>query len=75
MANSGQLQKIVLKKVLESYLPNIVGENGWEITRQIYADAFIQATDSDMKSFYDKYIRHIRLKIGADGRFYVTVDE
>ena len=36
---------VTLKKVLRNYLQGVVGENGWELTKQIYADAYIQATD------------------------------
>lgn len=75
MENAGELQRIVLKKVLEHYLPNIVGEDGWELTRQIYSDAYIQATDKEMQRFYEKYIRTLRLKIDADGKFYVAMSE
>lgn len=73
--NAGDLQKIVLKKVLERYLPNIVGEDGWELTRQIYSDAYITAGEAEMRRFYEKYIRTLRLKIDKDGKFYVAMDE
>ena len=75
MENAGDLQKIVLKKVLEKYLPNVVGENGWELTRQIYSDAYITAGEKEMRRFYEKYIKTLRLKIGDDGRFYVAMNE
>ena len=75
MANAGNLQKIVLKKVLENYLPNVVGENGWELTKQIYADAYIQASESEMQRFYDKYIKRLRLKMDGKGRFYIACEE
>lgn len=74
MANAGELQKIVLMKVLEHYLPNVVGENGWELTKQIYSDAYIMASDEEMNRFYEKYIRHLRLRIDEDGKFYVAVE-
>ena len=75
MENAGALQKTVLKKVLEKYLPNVVGENGWELTRQIYSDAYITAGEREMKRFYEKYVKTLRLKIGADGLFYVAMGE
>ena len=75
MENAGDLQKIVLKKVLEKYLPNVVGENGWELTRQIYSDAYITAGEKEMRRFYEKYIKTLRLKIGDDGRFYVAMND
>lgn len=75
MENAKQLQDIVLKKVLDSYLPGIVGENGWEVTRRVFADAFIQADEKEMLRFYEKYIKRLRLKIGNDGVFYVMLEE
>ncbi len=73
--NAGGLQKAVLKKVLERYLPNIVGENGWELTRQIYSDAYIFASEQEMKRFYEKYIKTLRLKINDQGEFYVSISQ
>ena len=73
--NAGDLQKIVLKKVLRNYLPGVVGENGWELTKQIYADAYIQATDKEMERFYEKYIKKLRLKMNKEGVFEIVMEE
>lgn len=75
MENAKDLQKIVLKKTLESYLPTVVGESAWEITKQIYADAYIQTSEDEMKRFYERYIRNLRLKIDENGRFKVELIE
>ena len=75
MENAASLQKTVLKKVLEKYLPSVVGENGWELTRQLYSDAYITATEKEMKRFYEKYVKTLRLKIDSDGVFYVAVSD
>ena len=60
--------------MLKHYLPNIVGENGWELTKRIYLDAYIQATDQEMERFYDKYIKHLKLRMDADGTFYISME-
>ena len=73
MENAKNLQKIVLKKTLESYLPTVVGESAWEITKQIYADANIQTSEDEMKRFYERYIRNLRLKIDENSKFKVTI--
>lgn len=73
MENAKNLQKIVLKKTLESYLPTVVGESAWEITKQIYADAYIQTSEDEMKRFYERYIRNLRLKIDENSKFKVTI--
>ena len=75
MENARQLQDVVLLKVLENYLPWIVGENGWEVTKRAYADAYITATEKEMKRFYDRYVRKLKLKIDKDGVFYVAFDD
>ena len=75
MANASNLQKIVLKKVLQNYLPNVVGEDGWELTKQIYSDAYIQASEGEMQRFYEKYIKRLRLKMDEKGKFYIACDD
>ncbi len=75
MENAKNLQNIVLKKTLESYLPSVVGESAWELTKQIYADAYIQTSEEKMKRFCDKYIKNLRLKIDENGRFRVAIIE
>lgn len=75
MQNAGELQKIVLKKVLTHHLPNLIGEDAWELTRQIYSDAYIQADEADMRRFYEKYIQTLKLKIDNNGVFTVQINE
>lgn len=72
MENAGELQQIVLCNILDSHLPNIIGEDGWELTRRIFAEAYIPADDIEMRRFYEKYVKSIKLKIGSDGRFYLA---
>ena len=47
----------------------------WELTKQIYADAYIQTSEDEMKRFCDKYIKSLRLKIDENGRFRVVIIE
>lgn len=75
MENAKQLQDVVLKKVLKSYLPGIVGENGWQVTKQVFADAFIQADEKEMRRFYEKYLKKLKLKLGEDGTFTIVLEE
>jgi hypothetical protein len=73
--NARQLQEVVLRKALERNLPHIVGENGWELTKRIYASSYISESEANMRRFYDKYVRRLQLKIDADGKFYIAMDE
>lgn len=73
MENATELQKIVLKKTLESYLPSVVGESAWELTKKIYADAYIKTSEDEMRRFCDMYIKNICLKLDKDGKFRVII--
>lgn len=75
MENAGELQKLVLCNILDSHLPNIVGEDGWELTKRIFAEAYIQVGEKKMRQFYEKYVKTIKLKLDAEGRFYVSREE
>ena len=71
--NATDLEKIVLRRTLEKYLPDIIGENGWELTKRIYGEAYINASQNDMKNFYDRYVKTLRLKVDEEGRFRVVI--
>jgi len=71
--NAGELKKVVLLDKLESYLPQIIGMNGMELARKIYEETRITCTAADVENFYNKYIKSLRLKIDADGNFYIDV--
>lgn len=70
-ANAGDLEKKVLLKILDTHLQNIVGEDGWELTKQLYNEAYIRATEKEMQRFYEKYVRTLKLKVDSEGRFIV----
>ena len=53
---------------------SLVGENGWELIKRIYSDVYIQATDHEMERFYEKYIKHLKLRMDADGTFYISME-
>ena len=74
-ANAGELEKKVLLKILNDHLQGTVGEDGWELTKQIYNEAYIRATEKEMRRFYDKYVQTIKLKVDKDGRFKVVMAE
>lgn len=73
--NAGELEKKVLLSKLDNYLPSIVGEDAWELTKQIYNEAFIRASEKEMNRFYEKYVRTLKLKVDSEGRFRVIRTE
>ena len=73
--NADALKKIVLKKALEREAVDIVGKNAYEITKRIHEVNHIEATDAEINSFYEKYVKTMRLKVGNDGKFYIDIAE
>ncbi len=73
--NAGEIRRVVLRKSLERETSDLIGKNGYELTRKIFADNYIEATESEIRKFYDKYVQTLKLKIDEDGCFYVDIAE
>lgn len=71
--NIEELKKAVLFDTLEKYLPDIFYTNGKQLARHIYEETRIKASDKEIETFYNKYIKTLRLKVDADGNFRVEV--
>lgn len=67
--NAQDLKKVVLKKELEECLHDIPGRDAWELTRTLFTKARINASESEMKDFYNRYIKTLKLKIDERGMF------
>ena len=74
-AIASDLKKKVMINELKNLTNDIVGKNGWEMTRQIYERTKITSTEREMKDFYNKYVKSLRLKINEDGVFEIVVNE
>ncbi len=73
---STKLKKLVLKKTLKDEIEEgIIGRNGYEIAKTVYDRNYIEASESDIKQFYDKYIKALRLKLDECGNFYIELAE
>ena len=73
--NASDLKKKVMISELKNLTNDIVGKNGWEMIRQIYERTKITSTEREMKDFYNKYVKSLRLKINEDGVFEIVVNE
>ena len=73
--NASDLKKKVMISELKNLTNDIVGKNGWEMTRQIYERTKITSTEREMRDFYNKYVKSLRLKINEDGVFEIVVNE
>ena len=60
-------------RILEQYLPYILYINGRVLVEHLYLEARIEGTDSEKKSFYDRYVKTLSLKIDKDGNFSIEV--
>lgn len=68
-----ELKRAVLINELKEYLPEILQHNGKELARTLFEQARIEADETEIMNFYDKYIRTMRLKVDADGNFQITL--
>lgn len=71
--NAWEIKKVVLKKSLEKEVADPIGKNGYDIARKVFAMNHIDATESEIKTFYEKYVQTLRLKIDEQGCFYVDI--
>ena len=71
--NTTELKKAVLFDKLQTLLPDIVGMNGEELTERIYSETRITATKDEMKTFYNKYIKTLQLRMDENGNFYIHI--
>lgn len=63
------LKRAVLTAELKKYLPDLLSYNGKDLVRKLYADTRIEADETEMMNFYNKYIRTISLQADVDGNF------
>jgi len=73
--NAGDFQKAVLLCELRARAHTVLGRSAWEVTKEIYETTKISAKESEMKHFCEKYVKSIRLKTDAEGRFFLEVTE
>lgn len=73
--NAEDLKKKVLLNELKQFAPQVVGWNGWELTKTIYERTKITAEARVMEQFYNKYVKTLRLKMDKDGVFGIEVSE
>lgn len=73
--NAQELKKKVLLEQLKAFSCDFIGKNAWELTKEVYKNAKIQASEQEMKQFYEKHVKTIRLKIDAEGNFNFAFEE
>jgi len=71
---SNELKEIVLCKALERHACDLIGENSWEFTNMLYAESFIDASNSEKKAFYEKIIKNISLELDSEKKFIIQIN-
>lgn len=66
--NIDDLKKIVLIGLLKEKLPNIFGYNLKELVKELYKESRIQASETEMNNFYNKYIKTLKFSVDENGK-------
>lgn len=62
-----ELKRAVLIGELKKYLPELLSYNGKELVRMLFTQARIDADETEMLNFYNKFIRTISFQADTDG--------
>lgn len=73
--DSNELKELVIIKMLEQRLPYIIGQNSVELIDKLYDDAYIEATSTEKKDFFDKVVKNLTLEIDKDKNFYIKINQ
>lgn len=65
--NTEEFKKTVLFSALYSYLPDLSGINIKDIVKKIHVENYVPASEKELKNFFNKYIKNLRLKVEDDG--------
>ena len=72
--NTEEFKRAALFGTLEKYLPDLLSHNSRTLLEEIYTKTRINASETEMNNFYNRYIKTLRLKINNDGDFYIEID-
>lgn len=73
--NADDLKQKVLKDILKSHFPNIIGMNGMELAKQVYEESKIKYRQNELDHFYNKYIKTLRMVMDKEGRFKIEIND
>ena len=71
--NIEEFKKAVLINELKAELDYIVGRNGYTVAEEIFARARIYADNNEIRNFYDRYIKTLRLAFDSEGNISVQL--
>lgn len=73
VGNIEEFKRAVLIAALKERLPDLLTYNGKELARMLFEQARIEASDTEIMNFYEKYIRTIKLKVDLNGNFSLEI--
>jgi hypothetical protein len=73
--NNDGLKSLVFAMELKKYLYSMVNINVDTMFAEICAQCRLELTPGEKKNLYDKYIKHIRMNIDANGNLTLTIPE
>ncbi len=62
-----ELKRAVLVAELKKYLPDLLSYNGRDLVHRLYENTGIEADETEITNFYNKYIRTISFQADVDG--------
>lgn len=71
--NIEEFKRAVLISALKERLPDLLTYNGKGLARMLFEQSRIEASDTEIMNFYQKYIRTITLKADLEGNFSLEV--
>lgn len=71
--NIEEFKHLVLINELKAEIPNIVGKNGYQLTEHLYRQARLEPNDSEIRNFYEKYIKTLVLSFDSAGNISIKM--
>ena len=73
--NITDIKTAALKHSIRDYLEERIQVNVQDMMDEIYEEVRMQMTDGEKRTFFDQYIKTLRMTIAADGKLSVTFKE
>lgn len=71
--NIAELKNYALQEELKAQLEQAFSLNAHTLLETVYRNCRIQASETEQKNFYDRYLRTLQLAMDADGNYHIAV--
>ncbi|MBR1554390.1 MAG: NYN domain-containing protein [Oscillospiraceae bacterium] len=72
-SGTDEIKKAVLFEELERHFPSLYGTNAMELTKALYENTKIKASEKEIENFCTKFVKTLRLKVNAEGNFIIEI--